>query len=381
MVQRLLWGADMGLSNYITQEAEVRAVVSLLQAHWQFPVDELILDRAKNETLAPHKQCFFIHHPANENPKVINSLADVVASLRDPLSKVVSFATLKTISKQKILAAINRNDVRTPAGRIAPTIIQLYYASEIGFRRGKKLDIRRTFHDFFQTLPATPAFTPDFTVEEIDEFVNDLSHILDPFMTNFSQYIAELTVGMEGISKLDFDITQVNETQWLIIPKFAPQGPLEDIEVNTNNLGDVCQKLSTVRDWFNELQYKLSSSDPDLLKSVTELLGDFHRGLLNAETAIRGIQDAANSLSPYNQRPHSEMTIKPLITPMCSGTTKLNRNVSVRLDNADIADEEDVHANDLPAVLQHVVFNPGEGFKLAIPGGSETNPGSLPVMP
>ena len=66
---------------------------------------------------------------------------------------------------------------------------------------------------------------------------------------------------------------------------------------------------------------------------------------------------------------------------MCSGVTKLNRNVSVRLDNAEIADEEDVHVNDLPAVLQHVVFNPGEGFKLAIPGGSETNPGSLPVMP
>ena len=234
MVQRLLWGADMGLSNYITQEAEVRAVVSLLQAHWQFPVDELILDRAKNETLAPHKQCFFIHHPANENPKVINSLADVVASLREPLSKVVSFATLKTISKQKILAAINRNDVRTLADRIAPTIIQLYYASEIGLRRGKKLDIRSTFYDFFQTLPATPAFTPDFTIGEIDEFTNDLSHILDPFMINFGQYITLLTAGvLGGISKLDFDITQVNETQWLIIPKLAPQGPLENIEVNT----------------------------------------------------------------------------------------------------------------------------------------------------
>ena len=365
----------MGLSNYITQEAEVRAVVSLLQAHWQFPVDELILDRAKNETLAPHKQCFFIHHPANENPKVINSLADVVASLREPLSKVVSFATLKTISKQKILAAINRNDVRTLADRIAPTIIQLYYASEIGFRRGKKLDIRSTFYDFFRSLPETSAFTPDFTVDEIDKFMNDLSHILDPFMTNFGQYIAELTVGMEGISKLDFDITRVNETQWLIIPKFAPQGPLEDIEVNTNNLGDVCQKLSAVRDWFNELQYKLSSSDPDLLKSVTGFLRDFHRSLLDAEMAIHNIQDVANSLSPYNQRPHSEMTIKPMITPICSVTAKLNRNVSVRLDNADIADEEDIHVNDLPAVLQHIVFNPGEGFKLAIPGGFETTPG------
>ena len=367
----------MGLSNYITQEVEVRAVVSLLQAHWQFPVDELILDRVKNETLAPHKQCFFIHHPANENPKVINSLADVVASLRDPLSKVVSFATLKTISKQKILAAINRNDVRTLADRIAPTIIQLYYASEIGFRRGKKLDIRSTFYEFFQTLPATPTFTPDFTVNEIDEFGNDLSHILDPFMTNFGQYITELTVGMDGISKLDFDITRVNETQWLIVPKLAPQGPLEDVEVNTSNLGDVCQKLSTVRDWFIELQYKLSTSDPDLLKSITGFLGDFHRSLLDAEMAIHNIQDAANSLSPYNQRPHSETTIKPMITSMYSGTTKLNRNNSVRLDNAEIADEEDVHVNDLPAVLQHVVFTPGEGFKLAIPGGYEVSPQPL----
>ena len=273
------------------------------------------------------------------------------------------------------MAAINRNDVRTLADRIAPTIIQLYYASEIGFRRGKKLDIRSTFYDFFRSLPETSAFTPDFTVDEIDKFMNDLSHILDPFMTNFGQYIAELTVGMEGISKLDFDITRVNETQWLIIPKFAPQGPLEDIEVNTNNLGDVCQKLSAVRDWFNELQYKLSSSDPDLLKSVTGFLRDFHRSLLDAEMAIHNIQDVANSLSPYNQRPHSEMTIKPMITPICSVTAKLNRNVSVRLDNADIADEEDIHVNDLPAVLQHIVFNPGEGFKLAIPGGFETTPG------
>ncbi len=375
MAQRLLWGADMGLSNYITQEAEVRAIVSLLQAHWRFPVDELILDRVKNESLAPHKQCFFIHHPANENPKAINSLADVVASLRDPLSKVVSFSTLKAISKQKILAAINRNDVRTLADRIAPTIIQLYYASEIGFRRGKKLDIRSTFYDFFQTIPATPTFTPDFTVNEIDEFMNDLTHVLDPFMINFCKYITLLTEGVGSISKLDFDITQVNETQWLIIPKLAPQGPLEDVEVNTSNLGDVCQKLSTIRDWFNELEYKLSTSDPDLLKSVTGFFGGFHRSLLNAELAIHNIQDAANSLSPISQRSHSEIAIKSIMPSMCSSASKLNRNNSVRLDNADIVDEEDVHVNNLPAVLQHVVFSPGEGFKLAIPGGFETNPG------
>ena len=371
----------MGLSNYITQEAEVRAVVSLLQAHWQFPVDELILDRAKNETLAPHKQCFFIHHPANENPKVINSLADVVASLRDPLSKVVSFATLKTISKQKILAAINRNDVRTLADRIAPTIIQLYYASEIGFRRGKKLDIRRTFHDFFQTLPATPSFTPDFTADEIDEFMNDLSHILDPFMTNFGQYITELTVGMEGISKLDFDITRVNETQWLIIPKLALQRPLEDVPADASGMREVYRQLSGVQTWFKRLQDNLASSDPELFKLTLGFVAEIERGLSITVSAVDAFEADLYSLLPYNQRPHSEMTIKPMITPMCSGTAKLNRNVSVRLDNADIADEEDVHVNDLPAVLQHVVFSPSEGFKLAIPGGFETDPGSLPVLP
>lgn len=352
----------MGLSSYLTQEAEVRTVVTLLQARWAFQPDELVLDQSRGITLNPSKKCYLAYDAAMSTPVEIKSISDVVQAVRNKSTMVVDYATLKEIPKERIIRALNLNNVRSAAHRLAPEIVRLFYAAEVGMCKGNKIDLYEVFYYFFLSYPSTPTLSfEEVTRDEIKEFVDELTVFLDDYLLTFKNYLGTLNFSNLDTTACEFDFVKVNETQWIIAPTLQSKDSLSVLAVKSDNLPAIQDRIMAIRSWLADLETKIQNDDKIGFKVVSPPLQNIIQQLINAENLFAEAMDAFNSISAFNAKKHLRAF------DHFEAGRKNSRINYKRLDNAD--EPTDDESSELPAVLQHVVFDPEVGFKLAVPAG------------
>lgn len=360
----------MGLSSFLTQEAEVRTVVTLLQARWDFQPDELVLDQIRGIALNPSKKCYLAYDVAMSTPVEIKSISDVIQAVRNESTMVVDCATLKEIPKDRIIRALHLNNVRSAAHRLAPEIVRLFYASEVGMRKGNKFDVYEVFYDFFHSYPSTPTLSFDeVTRDEIKEFVDELTVFLDDYLLAFRNYLGTLNFSNLDATAYEFDFVKVNETQWIIAPTFQPKDSLSVLTVESDNLPAIQDRIMAIRSWLVDLETKIQNNDKIGFKVVSPPLQNIIQQLITAENLFGEATDAFNSISAFNAKKHLR------VFDHFEAGRKNPRNNFMRLDNAD--EPIDDESSESPAVFQHVVFDPEQGFRPAVPGGLQGTSASL----